>query len=213
MLISFIIWLTQFKSHSTFTDFARFWPFQQRHKFIHVPQQKTNALSLFVSDGKHYVRHQIVEGLNPNRVKKSVIGGGGSAIVWGMFSAAVVDLIQEHECKGQSEPSPTACVHQPVSQQLSCRIMPHVTQQSGWRSSFILNIVTMTWPAQSPDLNPIGNLWKIFGFHFTSLTDLWRRESVCKKRRPKSLQRDTCKCDALWLQTHWSHSVQPLIHF
>lgn len=56
-----------------------------------------SKFNLFESDGKHYVRRQTGERLNPKCVKKSV-KSGGSVMVWGMFSAAGVrPLTQLHD--------------------------------------------------------------------------------------------------------------------
>ncbi len=46
--------------------------------------------NLFGSDGKHYVRRQTGERLNLKCAKKLVKCGGGSVLVWGMFSVAGV---------------------------------------------------------------------------------------------------------------------------
>ena len=37
------------------------------------------------------------------------------------------------------------------------------------------NVIVMDWPAQSPDLNPIENFWKILGEH-------------CKAKNPKTTE-------------------------
>ncbi len=64
-----------------------------QRKTVHFSDE--SKFNLFGSDGKHYVRRQTGERLNPNCVKKSVKGGGGSVMVCGMFSAAGVGpLIQ-----------------------------------------------------------------------------------------------------------------------
>ena len=34
-------------------------------------------------------------------------------------------------------------------------------------------IAVMKWPPQSPDMNPIGNVWKIIGEKAQNIDDLW----------------------------------------
>ncbi len=68
----------------------------QRRTWSKVLFSDESKFNLFGSDEKHYVRHQTGERLNPKCIK-SVKGGGGSVMVWGMFSAAGVGpLIQIH---------------------------------------------------------------------------------------------------------------------
>ncbi len=56
-----------------------------------------SKFNLIGYDRNHFVRHQTGERLILECVKKSVKGGGGSVMVWGMFSAAEVGpLIQIH---------------------------------------------------------------------------------------------------------------------
>ncbi len=91
-----------------------------------------SKFNLFGSDGKHFIRRQTEERLNPECVKKSVKGGGGRVMVWGMFSAAGVGpLIQLHGRWMQmfirtsfSKMQFLPCKHLPISLQFSCRTMP-----------------------------------------------------------------------------------------
>lgn len=168
-----------------------------------------SKFNLFGSDGKHYVRRHIGERLNPKCVKKSVKGGGGSVMVWGMFSAAGVGpLVQLH---GRVN----ANVYQNLLQQ---HMVPYLRSSPNQPAVFMQdnapchtakrvknflegeNIELMAWPAQSPDLNPIENLWKILGDKVmvkkpTTITELWRRlEEEWTKITPEQCERLVLSC-------------------
>ena len=61
----------------------------------------------------------------------------------------------------------------------------------------------MTWPANSPDLNPIENLWSIIkrrvyvnGRQFKTKTDLWEAiQNVCKGISPQEVKNLTASVD------------------
>lgn len=72
--------LTIAEEHAVWTD----------ENWCKVHFSDESKFNLFGSDGKHYVRLQTVERLNPKFVKKSVKGGRGSLMVGRMFSAAGV---------------------------------------------------------------------------------------------------------------------------
>ena len=168
-----------------------------------------SKFNLFGSDGKHYVRRQTGERLNPKCVKKSVKGGGGSVMVWGMFSAAGVGpLIQLHGrvnanvyqnlLRQHVVPPLRSSPNQPaifMQDNAPCHTAKRVKQFLETE-----NIEIMKWPAQSPDLNPIENLWKILGDKVmakkpTTVTELWKRlEEEWTKVTPEQCERLVMSC-------------------
>lgn len=168
-----------------------------------------SKFDLFGSDGKHYVQRKTGERLNPKCVKKSVKGGGGSVMVWGMFSAAGVgpliqlhgrvnanvykNLLQQHMVPFlRSSPNQPAVFMQDNA---PCHTAKQVKQFLETE-----NIEIMKWPAQSPDLNPIENLWKILGDKVmakkpTTVTELWKRlEEEWTKITPEQCERLVMSC-------------------
>ncbi len=122
-----------------------------------------SKFNLFGSDGNHFVRHQTRERLNLECLKKSV-KGGGSVMVWGMFSAAGVGpLIQIHGRVNANDyqnllqqhtvPSLQASPNQPAM----FKTIPRHTAKRVQQFLEAENVTIMKRPAQSPDLNLIEN--------------------------------------------------------
>ncbi len=105
-----ISWVKYILKHSMKTFKWEIWPKNIENTFRYLwnlvlisliiwhthGERRTDPKHLFGYDGKHYVQRQTGERLNPNCVKTSV-KGGGSVMVWQMFSAVEVGpLIELH---------------------------------------------------------------------------------------------------------------------
>ena len=104
------------------------WTEEQWSRVHFSDESKFNVIG---SDGETYVRRKTGEWLRVNCVKKTVKHGGGSVMVWGVFSAAgpgpLVRLHGRVNAEVYRQLYSSICSHIYTShvcnQQLSCRIM------------------------------------------------------------------------------------------
>lgn len=153
-----------------------------------------SKFNIFGSDGRVHVRRKSGERFSKQCTKKTVKFGGGSVMVWGVISSFGVgplvrlhgkvnadvykQLLIQHVVPYLRATTPNAIFMQDNAPCHKAKKVMDFFKDN--------NINVMDWPPQSPDLNPIENLWKLIG----------ERAQSCGPKRP----------DDLWkaLQSEWA---------
>ena len=167
------------------------WTCEQWSRVLWTDESKFNLVG---SDGAVYVRRRPGEALADSCTRKTVKHGGGNIMIWGAMSAKGRGRL--YKVDGKLNAQQYLGILQNV-------MLPSMQDAFGDAGGIFMqdndpkhtaratkqwlqenNVAVMEWPPQSPDMNPIENLWHILGLKRhelqtrpTSTNQLW---DVCK---------------------------------
>ena len=167
-------------------ELCKKWSMYNKYYWKNVIFSDETKFNLKNSDGPTYVWKKRGERLQEKNIKKTVKFGGGSVMFWGCFSSLgvgnlivvegimdsykYVDILRNNLCDSAKKIGLNEYKFQQDND-------PKHTSKYTCDYTTKNNLNMIEWPSQSPDLNPIENLWayikkKLEGKNFSNKTDL-----------------------------------------